>query len=522
MIRKHRVFSRAALVSLLAAPLSAQPLVEVDGAPAPALGRPLPRVAPLSLEQMTSFDEIDWVETAALDVPALLAEDAEFQSGRRRVGIVQDAFANSAFNGQWLDAPDGGKLWVAKFRAAGAVAMRLRIEPWTPPEGARLTIFSPSDPQTTARGPYTRGNPNTPNRFWTPTIYAGELYVEYYLPPDADWQQPAAQIEVTGLVNQYFSPFAAAADLELGCHLDAMCDAAWADPALGVGALAAIDALRPDAFFCSGALLNRIPTDGCPLFMTATHCDVTDANADTVEVTWLWQRNGCGGALPNPNTLPTTPGCTVLVRDDITDWTLVGLTLAVPGGLFLEGWSNSNISDGAAMVGIHHPDGAWKRISYGTKTGNDGFRPNPAGGSSCISGSAHEIEYDTDGGAGLTEPGSSGSPIFDSAGRVRGVLSCGSSTCSGNSFSSYGRLDMAYFLLEPYLIPTDPVYANSAYPGFERGTIAEPFNTVKEAYYAVIAGHTIRFQPGMYNEQITLDRPMTLRLANPGVARIGG
>jgi hypothetical protein len=55
----------------------------------------------------------------------------------------------------------------------------------------------------------------------------------------------------------------------------------------------------------------------------------------------------------------------------------------------------------------------------------------------------------------------------------------------------------------------------------ERGTAANPFNTVYEGTFCVPDGGTVTIQAGNYNERFTLWRPMTLT-AQGGTARIGG
>ena len=517
------LLSLAAVATCLAPPGFAQgpapaaPQPFTAGRAGGAVGRMLPRETPRTIAMLERFDEITWVESLPLDVPALLAEDDQQDTGPRRMGIVEDLPADSLIDGQWIELDSGGWLWLMRIRAPGAVALRVRIEPWTPPLGAELLLFAPRDPANTARGPFTATDPHNPSRFWTPTIYSSELYIEYYLPSGVDRHAAESQLRITGILNQYLDPYSAL-QRELGCHLDAMCYPAWTDEAAGVGGLASIGVDLPGGFFCTGALLNRIPSDLARIFMTATHCGVTDANADTTEVTWFWQRASCGGTIPNPDLLPMTVGSTVLAQDVTTDWTLVALTSGIPGGLLWEGWDANAWGNGDSATGIHHPDGSWKRISFGSKTGNGGFRPNPEGGVLCISGDSYTVNYPE--GDGLTEPGSSGSPIFDSSARVRGTLSCAFSNCSSSNNSYYGRLDQFFSLAEPYLVPADPVFANNVYGGFERGTDPMPFNTALEATHAVIAGHTIFFDGGNYLENLTIDRPMTLR-SQSGTVRIG-
>ena len=137
---------------------------------------------------------------------------------------------------------------------------------------------------------------------------------------------------------------------------------------------------------------------------------------------------------------------------------------------------------------------------------------------SCVGGEAWLI-FNADG-DGEIEPGSSGSPIFDAAKRVRGTDSCATWDCNTDDIAEYGRFDLAWPLLQPYLHPTDPIYVNGSWSGTEHGTLAEPFNTVLEGVFAVIAGSNIHIEAGSYDEQFTITKPMTLN-ARSGVVIIG-
>ncbi len=131
---------------------------------------------------------------------------------------------------------------------------------------------------------------------------------------------------------------------------------------------------------------------------------------------------------------------------------------------------------------------------------------------------------------GLTQPGSSGSPIMSSPGALlRGTLSGGPrGDCT---ISQYGRFDRAYTHLRYYLgnnYIASPVYVHwdaTGDPGnngiLERGTSALPFNTVYEASFAVRAGDTLRINPGNYNERMVIWRPMRLEPSVSGTVRIG-
>jgi hypothetical protein len=122
--------------------------------------------------------------------------------------------------------------------------------------------------------------------------------------------------------------------------------------------------------------------------------------------------------------------------------------------------------------------------------------------------------------SGIIQPGSSGSPVFDSARLVRGTLVGGVAQCPSMT-ARYGRFDEAFPTLEPYLWDiADPVYVDRAFTGEERGTSENPFDSVYQASFAVIAGHEIRIKAGNYPETFRIWRPMTLK-AERGTVRIG-
>jgi hypothetical protein len=61
------------------------------------------------------------------------------------------------------------------------------------------------------------------------------------------------------------------------------------------------------------------------------------------------------------------------------------------------------------------------------------------------------------------------------------------------------------------------VYVSSSYVGPENGTIAFPFNSLREGSFAVHEGGTVYIQPGVYNETLTIARPMELRVVSSPV-----
>jgi hypothetical protein len=63
----------------------------------------------------------------------------------------------------------------------------------------------------------------------------------------------------------------------------------------------------------------------------------------------------------------------------------------------------------------------------------------------------------------------------------------------------------------------DPSYVDWRNTGFEDGTAAWPYNTVKEGTEAVLPGGTVSIANGNYPEQITIWQPMTLNATGDSV-----
>jgi hypothetical protein len=154
--------------------------------------------------------------------------------------------------------------------------------------------------------------------------------------------------------------------------------------------------------------------------------------------------------------------------------------------LTLAGWDTAAFSNGNGTTGIHHPDGSFKRISFGS-----------------ISGSSTNY-WNTTWTSGVTEPGSSGSPIFDSAHRIRGQLFGGASSCTNQSgVDTYGRFNVTHPIIRRWLEVGGTINVNSSYIGTEEGTPTRPFRTASAAHTFAWNDTRIKFRTGSYPGAVT-------------------
>ena len=130
----------------------------------------------------------------------------------------------------------------------------------------------------------------------------------------------------------------------------------------------------------------------------------------------------------------------MLATDRATDFTAVELNTSIPEAaqVYYSGWDRSGVAP-QGSVGIHHPAGHEKRISF-----NDD--PLTTMQNCIISTTDTTTHWRVDNWElGTTEGGSSGSGLWNPAnGLLVGVLSGGTAACGVSGYDCYGRLSAAW------------------------------------------------------------------------------
>jgi hypothetical protein len=335
--------------------------------------------------------------------------------------------------GSWFDLPGGAKLWVTELSADGALSLRLHFATLDLPPGAKLAVYAPQDERDGFFKSPGVVDPDRPiqmyaagstSDLWTGSFPGERVRLELYLPKGAATNE--LPFTVDQLLHAYVDPFAKAYETEKAagpCHNDVTCFPAWAATALGVARYSFVSG--GSGFLCSGQLLNNLKQDFTPFFLSANHCVSTAAEAASTEYFWRYQTATCGGAPPAVGSVPRSFGASLVSHNTQSDYTLLLIDGALPGGLTWVGWTSAVIGAGTASTAIHHPAGDFKRISFGNKSGAN----------SCGSNSFVQVDWSD----GPTEPGSSGSGIFrDSNQQLFGTLSFGPSACFNETFDCYG------------------------------------------------------------------------------------
>jgi hypothetical protein len=224
------------------------------------------------------------------------------------------------------------------------------------------------------------------------------------------------------------------------CEHDVTCYPAWANDAAGV---ALIDFLDNGEFVCTGCLLsNGLTNAPANFFLTAHHCITSQKVATTMEAFWFYQTSTCNGVPPDLTTVPMTPpGATLLATSTRSDFSFLLLNNNPPNGVEFLGWTTALPTDTETVSVIHHPMGDYKRISFGHVTGvNPGF---------------WFVQWSV----GVTEEGSSGSPLLNANHEVIGQLFGGTSSCvNPTGVDQFGRFDVTYKTIQRWLNPVKGTY----------------------------------------------------------------
>lgn len=341
--------------------------------------------------------------------------------------------------GQWEYLSDGMAIWRLAIESKGAYSINFGFSKFNMPPGGELFLYTPKNDQ--ARGPFTPADNEEHEQLWTPVVTGEKVIIEVRVP---FIRKQDLELELS-YVNHAFVEFGSSLLRSGSCNVDVVCGAADGFPEVDnhrdiIQSVAVIS--LGGGTFCTGFLVNNTANDCKPFFMTADHCGINAGNAASLVTYWNYENSTCrtpGGAASGQagdGTLNDfNTGSIFRAAYSPTDMVLVELDdpVSETANAFFAGWNRLGTSPTNGVIAVHHPSTDEKRISFE----DDATYPGEWGsGSSEIAGGNHVIVPDWD--LGTTEPGSSGSPLFDNLGRVVGQLHGGGAACGNNLYDSYG------------------------------------------------------------------------------------
>jgi len=417
---------------------------------------------------------------SAPDVKSLLQEDKirDNQGLLYRIGVAIPVDIRTNNSGTWTLLPNGDRQWQLRVKSEGAEALSFLFETFKLYGGSTLTIRDMSGKL--VHKPMSASDVEDHGRQNAALCFGDDLVITLHEPNGV----MASEIWMDRVMYNYRStgnPNAEKINESETCEVNVNCTPvgdAWQDEKRGVARIYVVES--GSAGWCTGSLVNNTAQDCKPYFLTALHCGVSTSAANMTQWKFYFRYE-------SPNcTNPSTPGTlddyfiTGCVRkadsgdgggDSGSDFLLVQLGSAANEAAtitslksanfnaYWNGW-NANTTATAGGVGIHHPAGDIKKIS--TFTGNtlsSGWNGNGLQSHWRLSWTSNSNGW------GVTEGGSSGSPLFNnSQGYIVGTLTGGGSFCTAQSSPDYyGKLSYHWTTngtttnrqLKPWLDPTN-------------------------------------------------------------------
>jgi lysyl endopeptidase len=438
--------------------------VRVEAAQASRISDPIPRKAsatalalPIKTQQSALLPAL-----SADIIDCLKNQPPKQTKGRLQIGIgrqLDHAFivnSRSVPAQDWTVQPDGTRTWSVSITSQGGLGIRLHLESLNLPPGGRLLLYSGSRPDL-APLITTYADLDGQHDLWMQTVFSDQVTLTCQVPA-AD--VPAVSFQIAELSHLFAVPKVGDYTKEGTCHNDVTCYGNWASEAAGVARISFIES--GNSYLCSGCLLAA-NSSSSEFFLTAHHCVTSGNVASSVEFFWLYQTATCNGAAPDISTVPQTGGGgDLLAGSSGDDFSFLRLRRMAPAGVSFLNWSTDPPSANETLTCIHHPDGSYKRISFGKYYDSDA--------------DFWAVQWYS----GVTEGGSSGSPLFNANHQVIGQLNGGfggpGSSCNDPSApDQFGRFDLAYPSVKKWLSgsSTPPGTDFSAVKGVYNGLFSD-------------------------------------------------
>jgi hypothetical protein len=373
---------------------------------------------------------------SAIDQTLLDSQDVvtdQFKEAPWRFGVEFDVDINPEVDGLWT-LESGKRVWRIQVEAKEALGLSFFFDQFRLPKGGRLFIWN--EQRTDFIGSFDHRN----NKDWG-SLAVGQtvgtsVVIEYREPYDAEFP---AELHVSKAIHSYRSIHRYAESVQNrgpygtsgNCNINVNCPegAPWSTESRSVALI-----IQGNFAVCTGALVNNTAQDGTPYFLTANHCLGNPNN-------WTYLFNheieGCTGGTNNAPTSDVISGGTLLASNAGSDFALVELSETPPAAYDVQysGWDASGVEP-VNLTGIHHPSGDVKKICFD----EDAPSEQNTGGAA--------VWYISEWEEGVTEPGSSGSPLYDQNHRIVGQLYGGTAACAGNVNNGepdwYGRFDVSW------------------------------------------------------------------------------
>lgn len=374
------------------------------------------------------------IKMPAVNVDSLFVADSlEYHKAKLfRFGYAIDVNINMENSGTWDTLSNGDKIWRLKIYSQNAFSLNFIFDDFWLPEGAQFFVYN--EDKNMILGAFTSEASSNPyDKFATDLIKGDTTILEYFEPTWAS----GGRINIDKVIHGYKDMFKSGHGKSGSCNIDVTCAEGdnWCVEKRAVSMILVDNNTR----LCTGCLINNVKNDLTPYYLTAFHCIDSDQNGTLSQSeindaqTWIfrfkyWSKTCNQG--DDALGWVSISGSTVKANWSGTDFALFQLNAQPPSsfGIHYAGWDRLVYAP-FSVIGIHHPSGDVMKISFKNNT------PTSVN-------SYWQVIWDN----GTTEPGSSGSPLFNNSHKIIGQLFGGTASCSNpNGFDQYGDFGVSWY-----------------------------------------------------------------------------
>ena len=398
------------------------------------------------------------IENIYFEKPAMeeiILEDNTKEKDRYRYGIRINTDSDINKEGTWTQLEDGSKIWQLKITVPEAIGLGLYYDEFWIPSNNKLYLYNEN--KTHLIGAFTNKNNHSSGVFATEVTAGESVILEYH---EISKSNKKIKLHINEICYAYRGFDFTNYETRRGgfgssdfCEVNVNCSPEgdnWQDQSSSVAKISIV--ANGGYYMCTGNMINNTTNDCTPYFLTADHC--ADGSSVSNHNQWVFYFNFEASSCNNPGSSPssnTMTGCSPVSGSNGipatgqisggSDFYLVELNNQPPDnyGVYFAGFDIGTRASSSG-VSIHHPSGDIKKISTYTSNLTNG---SWGGGGGSTHWRVNWIQ--TANGHGVTEGGSSGSPIFNSNGLVVGDLSGGSSYCTQTNGSDlYGKISYSW------------------------------------------------------------------------------
>ena len=371
-----------------------------------------------------------------VDAATLMAEDeqrlASGVKGPYRFGYNHAVDLSLENSGIWYTMPNGDAVWRLAIECPSAFSINFEFNDYVVPEGAQVFVYTAAE----LFGAFTAESNPGHTELGVTQLQGDRITIEYVEPRAV---RGMGRLRIGQVTHAYRDIFGTLKGFNTSgaCNNNVICPEAdgWRDQIRSVAMITV-----GGSGICTGQLINNCANNGIPYFITANHCL---GGSNTWVFRFNWDSPVCTPTTNAP-TNQTVSGSTLKASSAGSDVGLLQLNSTPPASydVFYTGWDKSGTVP-TTQTCIHHPDGDIKKISFN----NDPADVQSWGGASTW----HIPAWDD----GTTEPGSSGSGLWNQNGLFIGQLYGGQALCgppaSNNVNDYFGRFSVSYPLLTTWL-----------------------------------------------------------------------